>query len=62
MFEWEAVPQSGMPYVHIGFSITTFLIPKQLSFLLPALSSLQYKERECIRGPGMPSWELDGKK
>jgi len=21
MFDWETVPQSGMPYVHIGFSI-----------------------------------------
>jgi len=62
IFEWETVPQSGMPFVYIGFIIITFLIPKQLSFLLPALSSLHYKERECIRGPRRPFWELDGKK
>jgi len=24
MLKWEAVPQSGMPYVHIGFSIVLY--------------------------------------
>jgi len=49
MLEWEAVPQSGIPYVHIGFSIVLYnsrsLFTSDNSDLLPKIQYIRLNER-----------------